>query len=555
MAFPGQPGFDDGFNGQPGEAEIPPGFKGDAERLTRRGMEAEARLYKMAAAFNDPNDKQLWDELRWAPGLDRPVYTVQFGVALEITGPGAQQDNQPGGNPGGAIPLAIPIPGANPAFNGGGADANQQQQAQLQQLQQAAGPIAGPLLESLKLRTNAGLFGGKPNNQANAGGQFGGGQFGGGQFGGGSISELGRGVTMIGVGDRKMMLDAAEAAQVDVLIFFDIDTALNRKLNQVTATMRVRLYDVQSGRQMFQTKSLSSSQVAMAQNRAGGNFGNNNNNNNINNENDPIMQFAKSVIDYLDKNLMLQNVPASFVADDLRKRIETLTGKPPKNKLPHLVEFKLYERKGALPAAEVQQAIEKLLGPIEAKILLAGKEKERDDLLGRMLPPLPLEMRPKGAVVAGGPAGGPPVLEGPIEGRRLLGIKLPNTPFTTLDGKSLNLAQGGNVMLVHFWSSSQPNVKKNLETLSQIQASYGGQGLVVVGICLDTDRAAVDKLLKEKSVAWPQLFDGQGPGNPVSQKLAMRSPGLNLLVDKTGTVRYVNVPDEELSQKVAELMK
>jgi len=90
---------------------------------------------------------------------------------------------------------------------------------------------------------------------------------------------------------------------------------------------------------------------------------------------------------------------------------------------------------------------------------------------------------------------------------------------------SLDLAgYSGKVVVLDFWASWCVPCRRSFPWLNEMQAKYAADGLVVVGINVDEDRAAADEFLAEYPADFEIFYDTGGslatrydlPGMPSS---------------------------------------
>ncbi|HEY5558449.1 MAG TPA: TlpA disulfide reductase family protein [Steroidobacteraceae bacterium] len=77
--------------------------------------------------------------------------------------------------------------------------------------------------------------------------------------------------------------------------------------------------------------------------------------------------------------------------------------------------------------------------------------------------------------------------------------------------QALDLARfRGQVVLVDFWASWCSPCRSSIPWLNAMQAKYGGQGLVIIGINVDKERIDADRFLAETPIHFEVVYDPAG---------------------------------------------
>jgi peroxiredoxin len=130
-------------------------------------------------------------------------------------------------------------------------------------------------------------------------------------------------------------------------------------------------------------------------------------------------------------------------------------------------------------------------------------------------------------------------------------------PFSVkdLEGKTLSLASyKGKVVLLDFWATWCQPCKVEMPNVLRIHEKFNKKGFEIIGISLDSDRAALDRYIKSYNVTWPQYFDGKGWQNGVAEMYKVRSIPATYLIDKQGKIRYRSLRGDELERAVERLL-
>ena len=74
----------------------------------------------------------------------------------------------------------------------------------------------------------------------------------------------------------------------------------------------------------------------------------------------------------------------------------------------------------------------------------------------------------------------------------------------------------------------------------------------LLGINSDQSRSALQKIIREQGITWPQIFDGSR--GPIAKQWNVKSFPTIYVIDQKGIIRYRNVRGEALEKAVAGLL-
>jgi cytochrome c biogenesis protein CcmG/thiol:disulfide interchange protein DsbE len=68
----------------------------------------------------------------------------------------------------------------------------------------------------------------------------------------------------------------------------------------------------------------------------------------------------------------------------------------------------------------------------------------------------------------------------------------------------------GQVVVVDFWASWCKPCRQSIPWLNELRTRYGSQGLVIVGVNVDANRADAEKFQRDTPIRFEVLYDPQG---------------------------------------------
>jgi hypothetical protein len=81
------------------------------------------------------------------------------------------------------------------------------------------------------------------------------------------------------------------------------------------------------------------------------------------------------------------------------------------------------------------------------------------------------------------------------------------------------------------------------------------QPFTLLGINSDESRSALQKILKEQNITWPQIYGGPTSKNPIANKWNVHGWPTIYVLDHEGVIRHRDLRDERLENAVVELLK
>ena len=126
----------------------------------------------------------------------------------------------------------------------------------------------------------------------------------------------------------------------------------------------------------------------------------------------------------------------------------------------------------------------------------------------------------------------------------------------TLDGNLFNLSSyRGKVIALHYWATWCEPCLRDMKQLKRLQAQYGSQGFVPVGVNLDSQQSVAAQFLKDNRYPWPQLHEDGGLDSRFANELGILTLPTMLLVDQQGRVINRNLHVAEIEDLLEKILK
>jgi thiol-disulfide isomerase/thioredoxin len=124
-------------------------------------------------------------------------------------------------------------------------------------------------------------------------------------------------------------------------------------------------------------------------------------------------------------------------------------------------------------------------------------------------------------------------------GGNQVGAPVPELHVESLGGKDLGIGDyRGKVVLLDVWASWCGPCKQELPMLDDMAKRLRGDGVEVLAVSVDQERANVVKFLKARS-HW-SLTIAHDPKGAIADRLAPEKMPTSYIIDRDGIIRFVN---------------
>jgi RNA polymerase sigma factor (sigma-70 family) len=135
-----------------------------------------------------------------------------------------------------------------------------------------------------------------------------------------------------------------------------------------------------------------------------------------------------------------------------------------------------------------------------------------------------------------------------------VGSVAPEIDGLDIDGKPMRLSDyRGKVVLLFFWGDSSPLCRSEYDAVLEAIHAAAGKPFILLGINSDTDRSAVQKLVRSKEPFAHCWLEGSTNG-PIAQAWQVKNWPMTYVLDTQGRIRVVGVLGPDIRRSVERIL-
>jgi len=137
-----------------------------------------------------------------------------------------------------------------------------------------------------------------------------------------------------------------------------------------------------------------------------------------------------------------------------------------------------------------------------------------------------------------------------------VGQQAPDFEATTIGGERVSLSDlRGQVVLIEFWATWCGPCYPEIPYLRDVWAKYQGEDFQLVGVALDRDAEALQQVVDERGITWPQVQQAEGFGGPIAERYNVSGIPRAYLIGRDGTIVAKDFRKEEIERELRRLME
>ena len=91
--------------------------------------------------------------------------------------------------------------------------------------------------------------------------------------------------------------------------------------------------------------------------------------------------------------------------------------------------------------------------------------------------------------------------------------------------------------------------------LKKLDTKFAKQGLVIVGLSMDTEVKSVQEIVAQKSIKWQQICDGKGFEGDLPKLFNVQGTPTHYVLNRNGNIAGKRLSNEELSQVITQSLR
>jgi thiol-disulfide isomerase/thioredoxin len=93
----------------------------------------------------------------------------------------------------------------------------------------------------------------------------------------------------------------------------------------------------------------------------------------------------------------------------------------------------------------------------------------------------------------------------------------------------------GQVVIVDFWASWCKPCRQSIPWLNELRTRYGAQGLVIVGVNVDVERADAERFQREVPIGFDVIYD---PAGHLAEQFSLQGMPSSFVFDRDGKLAH-----------------